>query len=165
MADIGLDCDFVLIHPLVNDGDPFGFVLAPDPTKKGPAVSIQRSIDEDGNTQIYLFAVVLLADNLQNPDGSEHSDSRARMYNMLLDFMEQAEDIAIGTFMGTYLGLGQVGHTATELHLVQASFISLKFANLTTYHAPIDSDLFFGSLWQPETPADDAFTWETSVWR
>ena len=140
-------------------------MLAPDPSKNGPAISIQRSLDDEGDTQIYLFATVLLADDLQNPDGTEHSDSRATMYNMLLDFLEQAQDIAIGTFMGTYLGLGQVGHTATELHLVEASYISLKFANLTTYHPPIDSDLFFGSEWQPTPANDDAFTWETSVWR
>jgi hypothetical protein len=139
--------------------------LAPDPSKSGPSISIQRSLDDDDATQIYLFVTVLLADNLQNPDGSEHSADRDTMYSMLLEYLEQIEDMSIGTFMGTYLGLGQVGHTATELHLVDGSYISLKFANLTTYHAPIDSDLFFGSIWQPVTPADDAFTWETSVWR
>lgn len=165
MADIGTNCDLILIHTLVNGGDPYGFVLAPDPSKNGPAISIQRSLDESDDTQIYLFATVLLADDLQNPDGSEHSDNRETMYNMLLNYLEQTEDISIGTFMGTYLGLGQVGHTATELHLVEASYISLKFANLTTYHPPINSDLFFGSLWQADTPAADAFTWETSVWR
>jgi len=165
MAEIGTDCGLILIHDLVNDGGPYGFVLAPDPSKNGPAISIQRSLDEEDEIQMYLFATVLLADDLRNPDGTDHTDDRETMYNMLLDYLEQTEDIAIGTFMGTYLGLGQVGHTATELHLVEASYISLKFANLTTYHPPINSDLFFGSLWQADTPADDAFTWETSVWR
>jgi len=165
MADIGTNCDFILIHTDVNNGDPYGFVLAPDPSKAGSAISIQRELDDTGDTQIYLFATILLADDLQNPDGSEHSDSRQTMYDMLLDFLEQTEDISIGTFMGTYLGLGQIGHSSTELHLVDASYISLKFANISTYHKPISSDLFFGSIWQPSPPAGDAFTWETSVWR
>lgn len=165
MHDIGEDCGLVLVHPSVNDGDPYGFVLAPDPSKSGPSVSIQRSLDDSDEVVIYLFATILLADNLQNPDGSEHSADRDTMYAMLLLYLEQLEDLAIGTFMGTYLGIGQIGHTATELHLVDASYISLKFTNISTYHAPIDSDLFFGSIWQPETPAGDALTWETSVWR
>ena len=163
--DIGINCDLILVHPSVNDGDPYGFVLAPDPSKTGPAVSIPRSLDDDDEGQIYLFATLILADDLQNPDGSEHSASRQTMYDMLLLFLEQIDSTSVGTFMGTYLGLGQVGHTATELHLVEASYISLKFANLSTYHSPIDSDLFFGSLWQPATPAGDAFTWDTSLWR
>ena len=165
MHDIGIDCDFVLVHPLVNGGDPYGFVLAPDPSKTGPSISVQRSLDDSDEVQIYLFANVLLADDLKNPDGSEHSADRDTMYAMLLDYLEQLEDLSVGTFMGTYLGLGQVGHTATELHLVEASYISLKFANLTTYHPPIDSDLFFGSIWQPTPAPGTAFTWNTSVWR
>jgi len=165
MHDIGVDCDFVLVHPLVNGGSPYGFVLAPDPAKSGSTISVQRSLDDSDEVQIYLFATVLLADDLKNPDGSEHAASRQTMYDMLLDYLEQIEDISVGTFMGNYLGLGQSGHTSTELHLVEASYISLKFANLTTYHPPIDSDLFFGSIWQPETPAGDAFTWDSSVWR
>ena len=162
---IGENCDLILIHPDVNDGYPYGFVISPDPSKSGSSVSIQRSLDDDNEVQIYLFATILLADDLQNPDGSEHTDSRQTMYAMLLSFLEQLEGISIGTVMGTYLGLGQIGHSTTELHMVQATYISLKFANITTYHPPINSDLFFGSLWQDTPPADDAFTWETSVWR
>ena len=162
---LGEDCDLILIHPLVNDGYPYGFVLSPDPSKSGSAISIQRSLDDTDEVQIYLFATVLLADDLKNPDSSEHTDDRQTMYSMLLDYLSHIEGLAVGTVMGTYLGLGQLGHSATELHLVEASFISLKFANITTYHPPISSDLFFGSLWQPSPPNDDAFTWETSVWR
>ena len=165
MPDIGSDCDLILLHSLVNNGNPYGFVLAPDPSKTGPAISVQRSLDDDGEIQIYLFATVILADNLKNPDGSEHSDSRQTMYEMLLDFLEQTDNFTIVTFMGTYLGLGQVGHSATELHLVEASYISLKFANLTEYHAPVNNTLYFGSEWQPSPPNEDAFTWEASVWR
>ena len=165
MPTLGEDCDLILIHESVNGGDPYGFVLSPDPSKSGSAISIQRSLDDANDTQIYLFATVLLADDLKNPDGSEHSDDRQTMYDMLLLYLEQIEDLHVGTIMGTYLGLGQVGHSATELHLIDASFISLKFANMSTYHVPVLNDLFFGSLWQDSPPADDAFTWDTSIWR
>ena len=165
MPTIGQDCDLILIHTEVNNGNPYGFVLAPDPSKAGSAISIQRSLDGDDEVQIYLFASILLADDLKNPNGSEHSASRQAMYDMLLSFLEQIEDLSIGTFMGTYLGLGQIGHSSTELHLIDASFISLKFANISTYHAPISSELFFGSKWQADTPEEGAFTWDTSVWR
>lgn len=163
--EIGENCDFILIHPDVNDGYPYGFVITPDPAKSGSSISIQRMLDDNGDTQIYLFAAIILADDLKNPDNSKHTDTRQQMYDMLLDYLSHEDGISVGTVMGTYLGLGQVGHSTTELHMVNASVISLKFANLSTYHAPIDSDLFFGSLWQPTPAADDALTWDTSVWR
>lgn len=162
---IGGNCDIILSQPLVNDGDPYGFVLSPDPNKSGSAFSIQRNIDADGDTHIFLFATILLADDLKNPDGSEHADNKQTMYEMLLDFLDQSDEFSLTTFDGTFLCLGQIGHTSTELHLVDAMYISIKFANLSAYHPPIDSDLFFGSYWQDSPPAGDAFTWETSVWR
>ncbi len=162
---IGENCDIILSQPHVNGGDPFGFVLSPDPQKSGSAFSIQRNIDSDGLTHIFLFATILLADDLKNPDGSEHADSKQTMYAMILDFLDQSEEFSISTYDGTFLGLGQLGHTSTELHLVDAMYISIKFANLSAYHPPIDSDLFFGSYWHDSPPADGAFTWDTSVWR
>ncbi len=162
---IGSNCDIVLVHPLVNDGNPYGFVLSPDPSKSGPAFSVQRNISSDGSINIFLFATILLADELKNPDGSEHADSKQTMYSMLLDFLDQSDEFGIDTFDGTFLGLGQLGHTATELHLIDAMYISIKFANLTAYHPPIASGLYFGSIWQDTPPGVDAFTWETSVWR
>jgi hypothetical protein len=122
-------------------------------------------LDEDNEIQIYIFFTILLADELINPDGSKHTDDRDAMYAMLLQYLDQTEDLSIGTFMGTYLGVGPMGHSATELHLIDGSFISCKFTNISAYHAPIDSDTFFNSEWQGETLADTALTWATSVWR
>ena len=162
---IGTDADICLVHPDVNSGEPYGFILSPDPKSPGPAFSVQRSINSDGETSIYLFATVLLADDLKNPDGSEHAENKAAMSAILLEYLENLDNISIDTVDGTYIGLGQGGHTATELHLVDAILVSLKFKNIDTYHPPIDSDLFFGSVWQPD-PADvGAFTWDSSVWR
>ena len=67
--------------------------------------------------------------------------------------------------MGTYLGLGQIGHSTTELHLIDATYISLKLTNITAYNPPVDSEIFFASEWQPDPTNTEALTWETSVWR
>ena len=161
---LGEDCDLILIHPDVNTGDPYGFVLTPD-SNKPSGISIQREIDDDGETLIYMFFTLILADDLRNPDGSEHADDRDTMYSMLLDFLDQNEYISVGTVIGTFLGIGPLGHSATEMHMPDGSFISMKLGNTGTYNPPIDSDLSFGSLWQDDPPASGAFTWNTSVWR
>lgn len=165
MPTIGIDCDLLLIHPHIDGGYPYGFVLAPDPANKGSAISIQRELDEDNEVHIYIFFTVILADQLKNPDGSMHTANRGTMYMKLLAFLAKTEDLAIGTVMGTYLGVGPLGHSATELHLIDGSYISCKLTNLGKYHPPIDSGLFFGSLWQDNPPSPDALTWDTSVWR
>lgn len=67
--------------------------------------------------------------------------------------------------MGTWLGIGPLGHSATELHLIDGSYISCKLTNISTYHPPVQSGTFFGSEWQADEPADDVLTWDTSVWR
>ncbi len=165
MPTIGTDCDIILVHPDVNDGDPYGFVLAPDASNKGSSVSIQRELDDDDEIQIYIFFTIVLADELKNPDGSLHTENREAMYTMLLDYLEQSDGLSIGTVMGTWLGTGPMGHSATELHLIDGSYISCKLTNISTYHPPIDSDIFFGSEWQPYPADDSALTWDSSVWR
>ena len=165
MPTIGTDCDIILVHPDVNNGDPYGFVLAPDPSNKGSAVSIQRELDEYDQIQIYIFFTIIMADELKNPDGSSHVEDRASMYSVLLDYLSHTEGLSIGTVIGTWLGIGPLGHSATELHLIEGSYISCKLTNISTYHPPIDSELFFDSIWQPEPPGESALTWDTSVWR
>ena len=165
MPQLGADCDLILVHPDVNSGDPYGFVLTPDPVHKTSAVSIQREITTLGVTTIYIFFTLVLADDLKNPDGSDHTANREAMYSMLLDYLSQSSGLSVGTVLGTWLGIGPLGHSATELHLVNGSFISVKLGNVSTYHPPVSSTIFFGSEWQGAVPADDALTWETSLWR
>lgn len=163
---IGKDCDITLSHPDVSIGAPYGFILTPDPTHGRSGVSIQREIDADtGDISIFLFFSVMLADDLTNPDGSEHTDGRETMYLKLLEYLNQTSQLTIDTVLGTWLGIGSIGHSATELHLVKGSILSLKFGNVTQYHPPADSDLVVGSIWQADIPEAEAFTWDTSLWR
>ena len=106
MPIIGEDCDLIMVHPDVNSGDPYGFVLTLSPNSTPSAVSIQREIDADGVINIYLFFSIILADDLHNPDGSEHADNRATMYNFLLNYLSKTSGITIGTVMGSWLGIG-----------------------------------------------------------
>ena len=165
MPTIGQDCDIILTHPDVHSGIPYGFVLTPDPNNSPSAVSIQREVNADGEISIYIFFTLILADDLRNPDGSEHADSRAVMYSTLLNFLNQTNGLTIGTVMGNWLGIGPLGHAATELHLPEASIISVKLYNATTYHPPVSETLFLNSLWSASPAEADALTWETSLWR
>ena len=164
MPTVGEDCDVILVHPDVYAGDPYGFVLTPDAASKRSGLSIQREIDE-GSIYIYIFFTLILADELKNPDGSEHTDDRATMYSQLLEYLDQTDGLAVGTVMGTFLGIGPLGHSATGMHMPDGSYMSVKLSNTGEYTPPVDGDLFFGSLWQDDPPDAEAFTWETSVWR
>lgn len=165
LYELGVDCDIALYHPSINSGDPYGFVLTPDPTHDRSGVSIQREVDEEGEITIYIFFTIMIADDLINPDGSEHSQDRQAMYDMLLQYLGMTSNLAVSTVMGTWLGIGPIGHSATELHLVNGSFISLKLANVTTYHPPVDSATFLRSMWEDTPPPDDALTWNSSIWK
>lgn len=166
MSVLGVDADVMLYHPDINDGDPYGFILTPDPTHGRSGVSIQREIDSlTAEIKIYLFFTVMIADDLINPDGSDHDDNRETMYSMLLEYLGKTSQIGVSTVLGTWLGIGPVGHSATELHLINGSFISVKLANVTQYHPPVSSTVFLGSTWQTDPPPVDALTWDSSLWR
>lgn len=163
---IGKDCDITLCHPSINSGVPYGFILTPDPTHGRSGVSIQREIDPDSDAvNIYLFFSVMLADDLKNPNGSDHDDNRETMYLKLLEYLDQRSEVCIDTVLGTWLGVGSTGHSATELHLINGSILSIKFTNITEYHPPSDSDLVLASFWQPDIPGANALTWDTTLWR
>ncbi len=158
---IGTDCDITLTHPLVNSGAPYGFILALDPSVRGGSISVQRSVDSlSGVISIRLLLTVLLADDLKNPDGSEHSEGRQAMYAKLIAYLATTDGLAIDTVMGTWAGLAPLGFSATELHQVKVSHIACQFDNISTYHPPITSTSFFASVWNAPT-----LTWATSYWR
>ena len=146
MYTLGKNCDVRFNHPDVNAGQPFGFLFAYDPSVRGNSLSVQRVV-ENGVITIRVYFTLILADDLKNHDGSEHADSRAFMYARLLEFLQQPDSLAIDTVMGVFSGMVSTGHSATELHQPDVSHIALQFYNLADYHPPIDSELFFASLW------------------
>jgi len=162
---IGENCDLMLVHPDINDGDPVGFVLTPTPTHKGSSFSIQRETTLDGSIHIFMFFTLIMSDDLKDPDGKKHPDSRQEMYDWLLEFLTADDTFGVITVLGCYPGIGPLGHSATELHLVNGSYINVKLANITAYHGPVDPEFFLASIWHDTPPPVDALTWESSLWR
>lgn len=170
MATIGTDCDVRFIHPDINGGDPYGFILSADASGRA-GISVQRSVS-DGVTSIYLFLTVVCADDLKNPDGSDHTISRAADYAKLIDYLNVEENLSIDSVIGTFTGIAGIGHASTETHLPDATLIACKFTNISEYHPPtdVDPDVLLASLWwadvvPPAVIDPAALTWETSLWR
>lgn len=158
---IGTDCDITLTHPSVNSGNPFGFIIANDPSVRGGSISVQRAVDENTLVvSIRVLLTVLLADDLKNPDGSKHTETRLQMYSKLLQYLATSDGLAIDTVMGAFAGLAPLGFSATELHQPKVSHIACQFDNISEYHPPITSTLFSNSKWDEVT-----LTWATSYWR
>lgn len=158
---IGTDCDITFTHPLVNSGAPYPFILAVDPSIRGGSISIQRLVEQtDGTVSIRLSLTVVLADDLKNPDGSEHANSRSTSYAKLIDYLGRIDGLTINTVMGAYTGLAPLGFSATELHQPNRSHIACQFDNISAYHAPISATTFWDSVWGAV-----ALTWATSYWR
>ncbi len=160
MFTLGKDCDVRFTHPDVNDGQPYGFLFAYDPSVRGNSLSVQRVVDE-GEITIRVYFTLIMADDLKNHDGSQHDRSRSEMYAFLLDYLEQTDSIAIDTVVGVFAGMVSTGHSATELHQPDVTHVALQFYNLADYHPPIESALYFASLWDA-----DGIAWEDGMlWR
>jgi hypothetical protein len=116
--------------------------------------------ENTSEVSIRVTLTVLLADDLKNPDGSEHSDGRSAMYAKLIDYLARTDGLTINTVIGTFTGLAPLGFSATELHQANRSHIACQFDNISAYHAPITAAAFWASVWGALT-----LTWATSYWR
>jgi hypothetical protein len=155
----GIDCQIALSHPAVNAGQATGFVLEPDEKSQQPVVSIQREVQADGSIRIRVFFNVLMADDLANPDGSPHAQTRAQMYALLLAYLAQTEGLTLQTGMGVISNVGASGHSATELHYNSFSVVACQLNNAGPYYPPADPAVYFNSVW------DGPLTWQSSCWR
>jgi hypothetical protein len=158
--EIGKDCHVTLMHPQVNDGRPYGFVL--DPQSRYPnGLAIRREVF-DGLTlpmKVWVYFDVLLADDLRNPDGSQHQPARAEMYAMLTAFLAKTKGLQLAFGLGAIVDLGALEYAATEKHYAGYSTVRVHLTNAGGYAGVIDQTRFNLSLW------DGALTWETSYWR
>jgi len=158
---IGINCDVTFTHPDVNGGEPYPFILAIDPSVRGGSVSVQRMVEEtDSSVSIRLSLTVLLADDLKNPDGSEHTQGRSVSYSKLIDYLGKTDGLTINTVIGAFTGLAPLGFSATELHQPNRSHIACQFDNISAYHPPITAPNFWLSTWD-----NIDLDWSTSYWR
>jgi hypothetical protein len=149
----------LLNHPEVNGGADAGFVLDKESRLRAEGILITRQFVTEVGISLYIYMDVLLADDLINPDGSQHSENRSTMYAWLVEYMNQTSGINITTALGTYLDFGAVGHIAHEYHRPGSSVVKCCWCNTGSYFPPVDPALLTLSIW------DGTLTWETSYWR
>ncbi|MBI9043377.1 MAG: hypothetical protein JEZ06_02755, partial [Anaerolineaceae bacterium] len=109
MTTVGEDCHITLMHEDVNGGAAYGFVLDPDSRARPEGVQMTREVVGDETeefTTVWIHFDVLLADELINPDGSLHTESRSEMYSKLLEYLDKREGVNLDMCMGTIMNLG-----------------------------------------------------------
>lgn len=167
MATINQDCNIALIHPDVNDGQPFGFLLD-DSKDEGPAVSIQREMRKDDGSKAFdaakYFFTVLIGDGLKNPDGSLHGNNATEMYAMLLEYLSKRDSLALESGRGTFTGLYPAGHFATETHFAHFILVSVQLCSEAASFFPADLEKYIQSLWVDELYGGQ-MNWSNSYWR
>ena len=159
MTIIGIDCNITLTHADINSGNPFGFLLVAEKPEYGPHVSIQRTVDADGVTTIRCYFTIIAADNIINPNGKHHAETRSQMYAKIIEYLAKVDGVLLNTVNGMYTNLGASGHSATEMHYSNQSIIACMFNNAGVYFPPVDPEILNHSVW------DGTLTWSTSYWR
>lgn len=160
MNHIGNDCHITLKHPGINEGIACGFVLDPDSNfPEGFAIKREVFSELTIPMKVWVYFDVLLADNLINPDGSRHDETRQEMYALLMQFLQQQHDIQFGFGLGAIVGLGAIEYAATEKHYASYSTVRVHLTNAGGYFGVIDGTRFNLSFW------DGNLSWETGYWR
>jgi len=185
MATIGVDCDLTLQHADVNGGVPVGFLLALPENQKlkpyGPAVNLQYETLQTAlglpQDVLHVYITILLADNLQNPDGSIHTETAASMRAWLMAFVGEHNSITLTTRVGIYGNLKTLSETINTLigyqvypmmEYNQYSEVETAKVHLTTISGSfgaIDPTIYNDSHWVDEAAYTGARTWSNSYWR
>jgi hypothetical protein len=158
MTTIGTDCHIVMTHANVNEGAAFGFLLDSE-DDLGPLVSLQREVNAEGTITVRLFFKVLLADDLVNPDGTMHAETKAEMYSKLCEFLSQTDGMTVEGSIGVFTNVGAQGHSATEMHYLGLSVVACQLNNQGVYWPPADPERFYNSVW------DGTMSWGMGYWR
>ena len=159
MPTIGVDCHITLTHAAINSGNPYGFILQRNDRENDPPVIIQRKVSSDGSVTINTFFNVLLADDLIDPNGGQHTADRAAMYALLMSYVGQTNGLTLISPAGAIADVGATGHSATETHFPAFSVVACQLTNAGVYFGPVDLTAFALSVW------DGTLTWASSFWR
>lgn len=160
MPEINVDCHIMLEHENVNSGNPYGFLLVSN--NEGVAFSIQREAYNEGGgvytDEVYFYMTMALADDLMNPDGTQHVETRDEMMEKIIEFLSERTNISLHTILGTYVGLHAVGHVSTEDHYMEGSVIDIKLGSDDEIYAMIDTEDYLNSYW------DGLLNWGSAYW-
>ena len=151
MPTLGVDCHLILQHPSVNGGVAYGFIAA-DNDDLGPAISLQREAFDPANDGTYTdnrrkwFFTAVCADEVHNPDGSDHTPTRAADYAMLISFLGQRSAITLTTPEGVFGSLKATTHYATEIQYGGVSYITCQLNDAGNQMAPADPTRYAQSV-------------------
>ena len=159
MPTISTDCHITFTHADINSGNPYGFILQRANNQDDPPVLIQRKVTSSDTITITIYFTVLLADDLINPDGSQHSEDRAAMYAMLISYLGKTSGLTFSSPIGAIADVGASGHSATETHYAGYSTVGVQLTNAGLYYGAVDLTAFGLSVW------DGTLFWNTSYWR
>jgi hypothetical protein len=160
MATIGTDCHLTLKHDDINSGNEYGFLL--DPASNWPeGIVIKREVytEDDEPMKVWVYFDVLLADEMINPDGSQHTETRTEMYEKLVEYLGKQDSLQLAFSLGLVTELGAIGYASAEKHYADYSAVRVQLTNVGEYFGVIDEDDYNNSVW------DGTLTWETSYWR
>jgi hypothetical protein len=164
MATVGVDCDITLTHPSVNGGDAVGFILKRARQTVSGLVTLRRqaykSVDGDYVDRLVFWMTLHIADQLLNPDGSRHQQTRSELYGYLEDFLAARTGITFTCQAGTWTDLHATLTVTTEYLGRYTDEVVLQLNSGNLYEMlPIDTERFYASEW------DGVLTWDTSYWR
>lgn len=159
MFTLGKNCHITLSHPEIDSGSPYGFILKVDSLDLGPAVVIQREKNAAGDLNVKVFFTLVLGEELLNPDGSKHADSRYNMHQKFVQFLAKESNLTLSGSFGILPNVGASGHAATESHYGSLTFIACQLINAGAFSEPLNGQSFLASCW------DGSLNWDTSYWR
>lgn len=168
MPILAQDCEVMLYHSEVQQGQPLGLLLDHSRLYHG-SISVYRSAyrvaDGSFQDQQVVSFTVLLADGLVNPDGSLHSPSASAEYDQLFEILTQRSEIGVVTSEGIFSGLYSSGNYSLEERNGGTLRVTLQLSSNGDIFAPADRDRFEQSLWVDEDTYAGSMTWDNSYWR
>ncbi|NPV55234.1 MAG: hypothetical protein HPY76_00975 [Anaerolineae bacterium] len=168
MPTPGKDCDITLAHPLVNGGEPVGFMLHPANQLIGPEVRIHHEVYTDALAQHFdvrhLWFDVLIADELLAPDGSRLAGAASQMLAHLTAIAAAHTNIALDTRLGVISGLSALQHALIYSIRHDHTVITVHLTTHSANFQPANPAYYFASVWQAADYSGE-MDWNNSYWR
>ena len=169
MATIGVDCDILIAHPEVDEGRPYGFLVEPKSEKYGPVVQVHyekyTNPDYSSSDVRHLWATVMIADEMMNPDGSIHQETAAEMYAKLIELLTKPDQIILITRMGGMAGLKSSGHVMEQHIYPGVVLVNCQLSTQGSVYQPVNYDYYTRSYWVDEDSYIGPMNWGNSYWR
>ena len=119
MPTIGEDADILLSHPALNGGAAYGFLLDREAPEKNILVERTTWMSYEGSwfERTKITVLLVLANQMTNPDGSINETTLAQWYTNYLALRGMVEGLTLSLPMVTFTGLKCSAFACKERHL------------------------------------------------